>query len=83
MKTATLDYGLSTEQLVRLLPPLLTIRQAEETGAASARTLCRMCVRGDLKATKIGSDWRIARDPFLRNFGLIGSLQISQIRIKP
>ena len=71
MKTATLDYSLPTEHLVKLLPPLITIRQAEETGAASARTLRRMCGRGDLKATKIGSDWRIARDPFLRYFGLI------------
>lgn len=71
MKEVTLDYGIPTERLVAVLPPLLTIRQAEGTGAASARTLRRMCMRGELRATKIGSDWRIARDPFLRRFGLI------------
>jgi hypothetical protein len=71
MQDNTLDYSLPTSQIVGNLPPLITIRQAEETGAASARTLRRMCTKGDLRATKAGADWRIARDPFLRRFGLI------------
>ena len=53
------------------LPLLLTVAQAEATGAASGRKIRQMCADGELKATKIGSDWRIGRDAFLRHFGLI------------
>ena len=52
------------------LPLLLTVAQAEATGAASARKIRAMCASGELKATKIGSDWRIGRDSFLKFFGL-------------
>ena len=50
---------------------MLTVRQAEGAGVASARRLRKMRVAGDIRATKVGSDWRIARDPFFRQFGLV------------
>lgn len=53
------------------LPLLLTVAQAEATGAASGRKIRQMCLDGELKATKVGSDWRIGRDTFLQHFGLI------------
>lgn len=54
------------------LPLLLTVSQAAATGAASGRKIRQMCVDGELRATKVGSDWRIGHDAFLRHFGLIG-----------
>ena len=72
MRKEEIDYGLPTEEIVRSLPPLITVRQAEAMGAACGRQLRKMCASGELAATKVGSDWRIARDPFLRRFGLAG-----------
>ena len=71
MQTAKIDYSLPAEVIVTRLPPMLTVRQAEGTGVASARMLRKMCAAGDIRATKVGSDWRIARDPFFRQFGLV------------
>ena len=70
MNEAIVDSYLPTDKLIASLPPLITIKQAESTGAASGRTLRKMCQRGELRATKVGTDWRIARDPFLRRFAL-------------
>lgn len=50
---------------------LITVKQAEAIGAGSGRKIRLMCARGELKAAKVGSDWRLARDPFLRHFGLL------------
>lgn len=52
------------------LPPLITVKQAEATGAGSARKLRELCESGTLKAKKLGTDWRINRDFFLSYFGL-------------
>lgn len=71
MQTGNVDYSLPTEMLVTMLPPLITIRQAVDMGAASERKLRLMCQKGEVRATKVGTDWRIARDPFLRQFGLV------------
>jgi hypothetical protein len=71
MQKNDIDYGLPTDVLVTQLPPLMTIGQAEATGAACGRQLRKMCANGELKATKVGTDWRIARDPFFRHFGLM------------
>lgn len=71
MQSEKIDYSLPAEVIVTLLPPMLTVRQAEGTGVASARMLRKMCASGDISATEVGSDWRIARDPFFRQFGLV------------
>ncbi len=71
MQGITTDASQPTDLFVATLPPLITIRQAEATGAGSGRKLRKMCESGELKATKIGTDWRIARDPFLRRFALL------------
>lgn len=70
MQNEHIDYSLPTEVWAKKLPPLITVKQAEATGAASGRTLRRMCANGELRAAKLGNDWRIARDPFLRRFAL-------------
>lgn len=72
MQKPEIDYGLPVDVLASTLPPMLTIRQAAGTGVASERMLRKMCAEGDIKATKVGSDWRIARDPFFRQFCLVG-----------
>lgn len=69
--TSEIDYSLPADVLASTLPPMLTIRQAAGTGVASDRMLRKMCAEGDIKATKVGSDWRIARDPFFRQFCLV------------
>lgn len=71
MQSSKIDYSLPPEVIVTLLPPMLTVRQAAGTGVASARMLRKMCADGDIRAMKVGSDWRIARDPFFRQFGLV------------
>ena len=55
---------------VKDLPPLMTIKQAELTGAASGPQLRLMCRNKTLKAVKVGTDWRINRDHFKHVFGL-------------
>jgi excisionase family DNA binding protein len=71
MQKDTIDYGLPADVLASTLPPLITIGQAEALGAASGRKLRKMCATGELRATKVGTDWRIARDQFFRRFGLV------------
>lgn len=71
MQSSRIDYSLPAEVIITLLPPMLTVKQAEGTGVASARMLRKMCADGEIRATKVGSDWRIARDPFFRKFGLV------------
>lgn len=71
MQAEKIDYSLPAENIIAMLPPMITIRQAEGTGVASGRMLRKMCANGDIKATKVGSDWRIARDPFFLQFGLV------------
>ncbi|MEE1159355.1 MAG: excisionase family DNA-binding protein [Atopobiaceae bacterium] len=71
MQKPEIDYGLPVDVLASTLPPMLTIRQAAGTGAASDRMLRKMCAEGEIKATKVGNEWRIMRDPFLRQFMLI------------
>lgn len=71
MQNAKIDYSLPAEVIITLLPPMLTVKQAEGTGVASARMLRKMCADGDIRATKVGSDWRIVRDSFFKQFGLV------------
>lgn len=66
-----IDYSIPSEMLTAVLPPLITVKQAEAIGAGSGRKIRLMCARGELKAAKVGTDWRLARDPFLRHFGLL------------
>ena len=70
MHRGDIDCTLPTEALVAMLP-LISVSQAAALGSTSARTLRRMCQSGQLKAGKVDAHWRIARDPFLRQFGLV------------
>ena len=49
---------------------MLTVRQAEGAGVASARRLRKMRVAGDIRATKVGSDWRVPKSVFCEYFHL-------------
>ena len=60
------------------LKPLLTVKEAEALGVGCERTVRQMCERGKIQATKVGSTWRIARDPLLRQFGLTTSTQTQE-----
>lgn len=71
VQPVAIDFGQPMKILIPTLPPLLTIKQAVGMGVCSDRMLRKMCANGDIKATKVGTDWRIARDPFLRQFGLV------------
>lgn len=53
------------------LKPLITTKEAEALGIGRERTVRQMCERGAIRATKVGSTWRIPRDPLLKQFGLL------------
>ena len=52
------------------LPPLITTETAAQFVAASRRKITDMCKRGEIKAVKLGSDWRINTAAFLEQFGI-------------
>lgn len=45
---------------------LLSIGEAAQTLAVSERTVARLCAKGDLPAYRVGRQWRIGREDFLR-----------------
>ena len=54
------------------LKPLEPIKKVVEvTGVCSERQLRRMCENGTVKATKLGSQWRVNTVSLLRQFGLL------------
>lgn len=47
-------------------PLMLTAAQVAESLAVSERTVARLCAKGDLPAYRVGRQWRIDRQDFLR-----------------
>ncbi|MDO4796902.1 MAG: helix-turn-helix domain-containing protein [Coriobacteriales bacterium] len=52
------------------LPPLIKTKTAAFVTDSDVRTMRRMCERGEIKATKIGSEWRINSAALLSKYGL-------------
>ena len=62
MKRDGPDYSLSISEIFRVLPPLISVQEAERLGIASGRTIRRLCKCGALAATKVNGQWRIVRE---------------------
>ena len=50
---------------------LIDAKQAANIAGTSAKFIRDRCADGTIRATKIGRVWRINRDAFLQQFGLI------------
>jgi excisionase family DNA binding protein len=66
------DAGASTSD-PRTLPLLLTVRQAAELLNVSEKHVTVLCRRGEIKAARVGSTWRIGRDALLTQYGISGT----------
>ena len=74
--TATLEKAQGRKQgMTRVvreeLPAFLDANQAAAIISASPKFIRDRCQDGTIKATKCGRMWRINRDAFLEQFGLI------------
>ena len=67
MKTAA-DTTPTTDRAT--LGPLIKVGTAAALLDASGRKIRDMCVKGEIKAVKVGSDWRINTAAFLEQFGI-------------
>ena len=52
------------------LGPMITTKTASALLAMTDRKIRDMCVKGEVKAVKVGSDWRINTAAFLSQFGI-------------
>lgn len=52
------------------LPALLTTKQAARLLGVTTRTVTRLCERGEIKAVRVASLWRVNRDALLEQYGL-------------
>lgn len=52
------------------LGPLITTKDAAALLACTTRKISDMCAKGEIKAVKVGSDWRINTAAFLEQFGI-------------
>lgn len=48
------------------LPDILTIKQLAEFLQVNSRTIQRVITSGELKAFKVGRDWRIEKDAVIK-----------------
>lgn len=55
------------------LPPLIKTTLAAKLLSCSTCTISDMCKKGEIKAVKVGSHWRIYTAAFLDQFGLLPS----------
>lgn len=67
MKTAA-DSTPTTDTAT--LGPLIKVGTAAALLDASARKVRDMCANGEIKAVKVGTDWRINTAAFLSQFGI-------------
>ena len=49
--------------------PFMTSKAAAELLSCSSRKITDMCRKGEIKAVRVGSDWRINTRAFLEQFG--------------
>ena len=52
------------------LGPLIKTSDAASLLACTTRKISDMCAKGEIKAVKVGSDWRINTTAFLEQFGI-------------
>lgn len=52
------------------LGPLIKTETAAALLDASSRKVRDMCAKGEIKAIKVGSDWRVNTAAFLEQFGI-------------
>lgn len=52
------------------LGPMITTKDAAVLLACTTRKISDMCAKGEIKAVKVGSDWRINTAAFLEQFGI-------------
>ncbi len=52
----------------RKAPRLITAEEAARMLNVSTRTITRMCLENRVPATKVGAQWRIDREAFLRKY---------------
>ncbi|MCI6548287.1 MAG: helix-turn-helix domain-containing protein [Coriobacteriaceae bacterium] len=57
------------------LPAMLTCEEAAEVAGISARFVSRLCVSGEVEATRIGRIWRINTEGWLRRCGLYDQVE--------
>ena len=62
--------GDSKARAVEALPQLLTTSQAARLLKVTPRTVTRLCEKGEIKAVRVASLWRINRDALLKQLGL-------------
>ena len=67
MKTAA-DTTPTTDRAT--LGPLIKVGTAAAIIDASPRKVRDMCAKGEVKAVKVGTDWRINTAAFLEQFGI-------------
>ena len=65
-ETARVDQLKSHHQM----PALLDSKQAARLLNVSERTVTRLCIRGKIRARRVGRLWRINRDALLSSVGL-------------
>ena len=53
------------------LPVLMTVRQAAEVGGWSEKHVRDQLIKGGIKGCKLGQSWRVHRDAFLAQLGLV------------
>lgn len=49
---------------------MITPREAASIAGVTARTITRLCEKGEIKAAKLGGSWRVNRAAFLQRLGL-------------
>lgn len=52
------------------LAPLIKTETAASLLDVSSRKVRDMCMKGEIKAIKVGSDWRVNTEAFLKQFGI-------------
>lgn len=53
-----------------MLGPLIKTEVAAKLLSCTTRKVSDMCKKGEIKAVKVGSDWRINTAAFLEQFGI-------------
>lgn len=62
----------------RLLPLLLSVRQAAELLNVSEKHIRDLCRDGTIRSVRVGSSWRIGRDALLEQFGIEGTRRVGE-----
>lgn len=74
----TMYDGYASTSDPRLLPLLLSVRQAAELLNVSEKHVRDLCRDGTIRSVRVGSSWRIGRDALLEQFGIVGTRRVSE-----